>query len=1094
MRRMIAWSGFKLMLALLVCMLGASVSPGALAFGQQSDDFRIEKDAAVSDASQEQVEIDKYVEGGGISWGVTYAPVRNTTTVRLTVPEAGEIVSTSEADTLHIKATMSYGGATTRTVERRIALSDLVDSEASIDFGDFGKFAVESTYEFGGKTVKSLPKQTVGVTADTYNISPVSATLPVTFFSLNLWGENNIRTSGPVILLMERPNAYSWDDLPKPGDGVYGMYGLPYLTKQQVSYQPGSYGGASDQFRSYIPVMAAYVHDLMELDPSSRINLYCVDFYLGMIQQIIYANKVPEGQYRITMMSDGTFSYNKFTSTYTGSNPAAKHEQLVEEWEAAKARAYQTGKADGAMSNWSSANKYLWAMTDSEPDAQWWVARKDLVVTEGDGNAFGKEAQGSAKLVQVNIASLLSSNIQPSAQSTKEFKALYNFNDSYFKKAEEAGKKVMLFLGTRVTTEPDFSDYARFAMSYYGDGYEYYYKGHPGTPTELYPNKQKQLDELGITDVDSSVAAELILFFNPQIFLSGYGSSTYASVPSSMAKGMFNMTKASGLSNPQYRDMDYWSSQVTSDASQAIRALTPSGHTCYLVEFSDAIAAGKGYDIAIWDATDLRIAYYKKDANGSYVPKGSSDGVAEKPAIDAGTYVIKSALADNKVLDVSGASKKDGGNVQLYSYNGTAAQIWHVTFDSKGRATIKNAASGKVLDAAGGKVVNGTNVQQYGSNGTGAQQWRIISNGDGTVRIVSALSSGVSVDVKHGSKVNGANVQLYASNSSKAQAFTFLATKPTVSKEGQAELADGFYRLSTAVDLSKCLDTKGWNGGNGDGIQISTANGGERQLFYISKQDSGFYRIENAWSGKALDVKGGSIMPGTAVQQWAGSASNRNELWAIWEQTGGSYTLQNVATGLLLDVKGGKTADGTGVQGYLANGSQAQRWLLASMPAPGVTLDEWASQNSDVLPNGTYVIQSGLADGLVLDVAGGSRNNSANVQLYGVNLSGAQKWRVTHDEKGYVTFTNLGSGKVLDVSGASKRRGANVQQYASNGTRAQKWIVVKDEKGGMAVVSALSRELGLDVNGTSAKAKANVQIYTRNGTNAQRFSFYRLVE
>lgn len=164
------------------------------------------------------------------------------------------------------------------------------------------------------------------------------------------------------------------------------------------------------------------------------------------------------------------------------------------------------------------------------------------------------------------------------------------------------------------------------------------------------------------------------------------------------------------------------------------------------------------------------------------------------------------------------------------------------------------------------------------------------------------------------------------------------------------------------------------------------------------------------------------------------------------------------------------------------------------MPDPGSTLDQWEADKKDVLEDGTYIIQSALADGLVLDAAGASSRNGANVQLYPVSLTDARKWRVSHDEKGYVTFTNAASGKVLDVYGGKKGSGTNVQQYEANDSRAQKWIVRRDTTGRLCVVSALSSELGLDVKNASAKAKANVQVYMRNGTDAQQFSFYRLVE
>ena len=86
-----------------------------------------------------------------------------------------------------------------------------------------------------------------------------------------------------------------------------------------------------------------------------------------------------------------------------------------------------------------------------------------MIQSQGDDNSFGKQIQSNDKVVQVNISNLLKTNIQPSEQNTAEFKALYNFNDGYFKAAEENGKDVMMFLGTRVTSEWAFSEYARFA-------------------------------------------------------------------------------------------------------------------------------------------------------------------------------------------------------------------------------------------------------------------------------------------------------------------------------------------------------------------------------------------------------------------------------------------------------------------------------------------------------------------------------------------------------------------------------------------------------------------------------------------------------
>lgn len=1026
-------------------------------------------------------------------WECAFTPNRNSTLIDIANASFGDLYNKGVADEVKITGSFYYKGQLTRETSQSFSLSDYNGSAFVFDAQNYGKVSVAVEYSLHGTPVKSYDAVDVAVTADTYNISPVSATLPVTFFSLNLWGENCIRSTGPVIAMLERANSFDWNNLPQPAGDLYGMYGLPYLTQGEISYQPGDFDKASDLFRKHADIVADYVHDLMELDPSSHINLYCVDYYAGLIQRVIYANKIPDSQYKIVLMSDGSYSYNEFTSSYNSKDNSAKNSQLISAWNTAKADAYKNGTVDSDFLNWDYANDFLWALVDTEPNAQWWVARKDLIQSQGDDNSFGKQVQSNDKVVQVNISNLLKTNIQPSEQNTDEFKALYNFNDGYFKAAEENGKDVMMFLGTRVTSEQSFSEYARFAQLYYGDSYEYYYKGHPGTPSSLYPNKVKQLEDLGITDVDSSVAAELILFFNPDIYLSGYQSSTYASVPSGMAKGMFEMTKAQGLAQPQYSDMDYWSSRITDATDATIKALSVSGHSNFLVEFSDDVSSAKGYDIAIWDATDSIAKFYKKEG-ASYRLVDQSKSDYQKPAVEAGKYIIKSALSQRSVLDVAGGSQSDCANIQLYSYNGTAAQKWSVTFDDDGYATIKNVGSGKVLDVQYGNSSSGTNVWQYaGSDANKAQKWRIAANDDGTVSIVSALSSTSAIDISNGSSANGSNVQLWNSNGSRAQKFTFVATSPKVSADGQADIADGYYTFTTATDLKHKLDVQGWSKSNGAPLQLWDSTDGENQTFRIQKQGNGFYSITSAWSGKSLDVDSGCVMPGSKIQQWAFSEDNGNQKWGIYANEGGSYTLRNVASGLYLTLDGNRAGNGTAVVGSLANGLENQRWLIAQTKEPYKSMDDWARDNAAVLEDGVYVIQSGLRDELVLDVAGGSKNNSANVQLYDVNLSNAQKWQVSHDENGYVTFTNVGSDKVLDVSGGTSAAGANVQQYESNGSKAQKWIVIEGKDGRKTIVSALSASLGLDIAGANSSRGANVQLYTRNVTDAQSFSFYKLV-
>lgn len=134
-----------------------------------------------------------------------------------------------------------------------------------------------------------------------------------------------------------------------------------------------------------------------------------------------------------------------------------------------------------------------------------------------------------------------------------------------------------------------------------------------------------------------------------------------------------------------------------------------------------------------------------------------------------GTYTFGSRLNTSMKMDVSGASRSNYGNVQIWAGNGTNAQKWKVMHDSNGYVTLTSVNSGKVLDVNGGVSANGTNVQQYDSNGTYAQKWIAVKNSDGSYTFQSALAENAVLDVNGGSSANGANVQLYTSNGTNAQ-------------------------------------------------------------------------------------------------------------------------------------------------------------------------------------------------------------------------------------------------------------------------------------------------------------------------------------
>ena len=154
-------------------------------------------------------------------------------------------------------------------------------------------------------------------------------------------------------------------------------------------------------------------------------------------------------------------------------------------------------------------------------------------------------------------------------------------------------------------------------------------------------------------------------------------------------------------------------------------------------------------------------------------------------------------------------------------------------------------------------------------------------------------------------------------------------------------------------------------------------------------------------------------------------------------------------------------------------------------------LDNYAKENISVISDGIFTIRSALNDKYVVDVSGGSSANGANVQLYSENGSKAQKWIISHDEKGYVIITNEGSKKVLDVKGGESKNGVNIQQYEANNTKAQKWIAIKQSDGSVELVSALDPNKCIDLNETQTRNGLNIQLYETNNSKTQKWKLIR---
>lgn len=504
------------------------------------------------------------------------------------------------------------------------------------------------------------------------------------------------------------------------------------------------------------------------------------------------------------------------------------------------------------------------------------------------------------------------------------------------------------------------------------------------------------------------------------------------------------------------------SSTVTAPATSAATAASASTATTVK---SAAVAAPAQSTVQAASSTMITI-------------QATSSVIATNQILDENSvYTVQLSADSSKVLDVSGGSYADGANVQVYESNTTLAQYFRAAWLGDGWYNFINLRSGKYLDVAAARTASGTNVQQYTGNGTNAQKWGLVVVGGGLYQIVPFIDQGKRLDVAGGSTGNRANIQIYASNGTKAQQFSIvrqdaLSDAYALSRKSGFALLDGdvSYEVVSALDSNKVLDVPGASQASGANVQLYTANNTNAQKFQFRYVGSGLYTIVNVNSGKVLDVAGGSTANGANVQQYA-SNGTLAQMWYL-VSSDSYYTIFSAKSGKVLDIVGAHTANGTNVQQYASNGTNAQKFVLRA---------------TQLIQDGTYVIETSLIAPMVLDVAGASKASGANVQIYRSNGTSAQQFTFVYNAstKTY-SILNANSGLYVTVKGGGTANGTNVIQQTYDGSKAQQWYVSMSN--GVYSFKSACNGLYLDVAGASDLGGTNVQVYTGNGSAAQRFS------
>jgi beta-N-acetylglucosaminidase len=434
---------------------------------------------------------------------------------------------------------------------------------------------------------------------------------------------------------------------------------------------------------------------------------------------------------------------------------------------------------------------------------------------------------------------------------------------------------------------------------------------------------------------------------------------------------------------------------------------------------------------------------------------------AIKKTIADGTYIIHTGTG-NKVVDVADGSVKNRAKIQLWEANNSLAQRFIVLYDAKsGYYTIQNVNAGKVLQVAKSRKPVGAGVQSYTANGSNAQKWEIVKVGVDKYRILSA-ETGLILSATSVSAENGVPIQVNKRSNNGVQLWKF---------EPAQTINEGIYNIK--APSGKVLDAFADGKTEGTSVQINDTARSFSQKYQVRHAGGGYYTLECLNGGLVISQSGNN----NSVVLLRNNQSDY-QLWKPVVAGGNYFYFKNKASGLVLTVNEGNSAASSGVGTSEQNNSRAQKWRLTS---------------TELVPEGLYVLPSAAASNKVIDVANGSLEDYAKVQLFDKNGTAAQAFQFSKISELYYRITNFGSGKALDVENTtvdSVTGQGRVQLFTvgDNNNKAQLWQVKYAGNGRFRIFSACGDGNScLDISGAVYQNGTQIQVHRANGAEAQDF-------
>lgn len=396
------------------------------------------------------------------------------------------------------------------------------NSEIEIEFNNYGSWTLDIRY-YNGKRLVAKENRTIDVEASKYNIAYLSATLPAEIFLIKLWDITSAEC--PTIVGLERV-LFDYKALPA------NVYPFPLAKEDELNT---AYKG----FYSYSQRLVSYISILYKMNHHARFNLYLCDHQAFYTLALMYANGIPEENFSVFLLSDGTGSYEGFNYVFGNPDGSKTYKAMKDTWAMAKQMAVESGvqqwkketftfcgnpcvsqtkKSDNQMIELSNRLAYAYVITRESRNFTWFLHNPDML-DAGDRALF--PLTDSIKKID------FISGIQSLAQHREELGRLLGIDYSVFKQIGSAGKKICMLFGSYPPVGADIK-YVDATVERFGCNFYYFFKEHPRVIVSQ--ERKKAMEERGIRFLDPKIPTEIYMMINPNIYLAGYLSSAFLSI------------------------------------------------------------------------------------------------------------------------------------------------------------------------------------------------------------------------------------------------------------------------------------------------------------------------------------------------------------------------------------------------------------------------------------------------------------------------------------------------------------------------------------------------------------------------------------